>query len=81
MCSVRRVALVAVSILGLVMLAAGIVYLTVACQRLPGFMGPVHGDTSPRTGRGILGVAIGVAVLACVLLVVRRRPPTAPSQH
>lgn len=42
-------------VVGLALLALGIVYLTVKCQALPGFLGPVHGDTSPRTGRGIVG--------------------------
>jgi len=45
------------------LLAIGIVYLTVECQALPGFMGPTHGDTSPRTKLGVVGVALGLTVL------------------
>jgi hypothetical protein len=81
MCSMRRVAVIPVAILGLVLLAIGIVYLTIACQSLPGFMGPVHGDTSPRTGLGVLGVVLGVAVLVGAFIAARRRPPATPGAH
>jgi hypothetical protein len=67
-------------IVGLALLAVGIVYLTVACQELPGLLGPTRGDTSPRTGLGIVGVLLGVAVLIVALLVPRRRPPSGPLQ-
>ncbi len=59
--------------LGLVALALGVVYLSVECQALPGFMGPVHGDTSPRTGLGIVFAALGLVALLGGLIVVRRR--------
>jgi amino acid permease len=58
--------------LGLVAMAVGVVYLCVACQSLPGFMGPVHGDTSPRTGRGIVFVMVGLIALVGELTVRRR---------
>lgn len=51
-------------LVGLALLAIGVVYLSVECQALPGFMGPVHGDTSPRTGLGVLALALGLVVLA-----------------
>jgi hypothetical protein len=60
-------------VVGLALLALGIVYLSVECQALPGFMGPVHGDTSPRTGLGILAAALGVVALVGALVVGRRR--------
>jgi hypothetical protein len=63
----------AAGVLGLLALALGVVYLSVACQSLPGFMGPVHGDASPRTGLGIVFVALGLAALFGGLLVARRR--------
>lgn len=60
-------------VLGLVALALGVVYLSVECQALPGFMGPVHGDTSPRTGLGIVFAALGVVALGGAFLVEQRR--------
>jgi hypothetical protein len=65
-------------LLSLAILALGIVYLTVECQALPGFMGPTQGDTSPRTGLGILGVVLGLATMIGAIAAARRRPPTAP---
>lgn len=64
---------VLVGLLGLALLALGVIYLSVECQALPGFMGPVHGDTAPRTGLGILGVVLGIAVLGLTGLAVARR--------
>lgn len=54
--------------IGLALLGLGIVYLTIACGSLPGFLGGTPGDASPRTGLGIvalvlaLGVGIGLIV-------------------
>jgi hypothetical protein len=61
--------------MGLALLAAGIVYLTVPCEDLPGFMGSTQGDTSPRTGLGIAGVLLGVAALVVARRVARRSAP------
>lgn len=41
------------AIVGLVLVVLGAVHLSVECQALPSFMGPVHGDTAPRTGLGL----------------------------
>jgi hypothetical protein len=66
--------LVLLGVLGLALLAVGVIYLAVACQSLPGFLGPVHGDTAPRTGRGIAAVALGaIAVILFGYAVIRRR--------
>jgi hypothetical protein len=65
-------------VLSLVVLAVGIVYLTVECQALPGFLGPVHGDRSPRTGLGIAAVMLGLVALVLALVLWRPRPPVAP---
>jgi hypothetical protein len=65
-------------VVGLALLAVGVVYLTVECQALPGLLGPVHGDTSPRTGLGIVGVVLGLVALAVAFVASRRRPPAAP---
>jgi hypothetical protein len=59
-------------VLGLALLALGVVYLSVECQALPGFLGPVHGDTSPRSGLGIACVALGLIALGGGLAAVRR---------
>jgi hypothetical protein len=60
---------------GLALLIVGVMYLTVECQALPGFLGPTHGDTSPRTKLGIVGVIFGLAVLIGTFVLARRRPP------
>jgi hypothetical protein len=52
-----------IGVVGLALLAAGVVYLAVECQSLPSFMGPVHGDTGHRTYAGIAGLALGAAAL------------------
>jgi hypothetical protein len=64
--------------LGLALVAVGIVYLTVACQDLPGFLGPSPGDTSPRVGLGVTGIVLGLAALVFAILSARRRPPSTP---
>lgn len=65
---------VLLGVLGLVLLTLGAIYLAVACQSLPGFLGPVHGDTAPRTGRGIVALALGaIALTVAAWAVVRRR--------
>ena len=79
--SMRRYAgipVLLVGTLGVVLLAVGVVYLTVACEALPGLLGPTRGDTSPRTGLGIVALVLGVSVLIVALFVARRRPPSGP---
>ena len=61
---------------GVTLFGLGIVYLVVACEALPGFMGPTAGDTSPRTGLGVAGLLLGLAALSIAALLARRR-----SQH
>lgn len=61
--------------LGLLLLAGGLVYLIVECQALPGFMGPTSGDTSPRTGLGILGLALAAAAFMLAWLFTPPREP------
>ena len=58
---------------GWALLAVGIVYLVVACEALPGFLGPTAGDTSPRIPLGIAGVVLGVAALGVAFIADRRR--------
>jgi hypothetical protein len=64
--------------LGVVLIAVGVVYLTVACENLPAILGPHPGDTSPRTALGMVGVLLGLAALALAFISTRRRPPKTP---
>jgi amino acid permease len=58
---------------GLALFAVGAVYLTVQCQALPGFLGPTHGDASPRTGLGVVFVALGLVAVIIAFVEARRR--------
>ena len=69
-----------VAIVGVLVLGIGFVYLTVACEDLPGILGPTPGDTSPRTALGVVGIVLGLAALAAAVGAARRRPPSAPIQ-
>ena len=72
----RRVSLPLVGgAVGVALLALGVVYLSVACESLPGFLGGTQGDTSPRTGFGIVAVVLGVAALGLTAWFARRRSP------
>ena len=62
-------------VISLSLLGVGIVYLAVACQNLPGFLGPSPGDASPRTPLGIAGVVLGLLALLLAVRALRRRPP------
>jgi hypothetical protein len=77
---VARILVPLAGIAGLALVAIGIVYLTVACEDLPGILGRTPGDTSPRIGLGVVGVVLGVAALVVVFIAARRRPPAAPLQ-
>lgn len=70
----------AAATVGAVLVAIGIVYLTVACEDLPGILGPHPGDTSPRTPLGVVGIGLGLAGLAVAIAAARRRPPSGPIQ-
>jgi hypothetical protein len=72
----RRVVASVIGAVTAVVAVLAVVYLVVACQSLPGFLGAVPGDTHPRTklGLALLGVAV---VLAVVTLLAARRSDTA----
>ena len=57
---------------GVALLALSVVYLTVACQSLPGFMGPHAGDTSPRVGLGLLALVLALAAFGVAVITARR---------
>ena len=67
------------AVVGLALLVVGVVYLTVECRDLPGFLGPTQGDTSPRTALGVIGVVLGVVLLVAAFAATRRRSPNASS--
>jgi amino acid permease len=73
-----RIAPLLVGAVGILILGIGIVYLTVACENLPGILGPHPGDTSPRTPLGVVGVVLGLVVLSIAWMRTRRRPPQPP---
>jgi hypothetical protein len=71
----RIIIVAAVAALGAVLLTVGIVYVTVACESLPGVLGPTAGDTSPRIPLGVICIVLGVAALLAAFALGRRRPP------
>jgi hypothetical protein len=62
-------------VIGTVLVGVGIVYLSVACQDLPGILGPTPGHTSPRTPLGLAVLLLGLLVLGVAVVAARRRPP------
>jgi hypothetical protein len=59
-------------LLGLVLVTLSIVLLVVACQNLPGFLGPTPGDTSPRTPLGVVVLVLGALALGLAGFLARR---------
>jgi hypothetical protein len=72
-----RVSTVVLSMAAIVTAALAVTYLVVACQSLPGFLGPVAGDTHPRTRLGaalmVVAVLLAIGALAGERLPRRRR--------
>jgi amino acid permease len=60
-------------VIGIALLAVGVIYLTIECQSLPAFLGPTAGDTSPRSGLGVVFLVLGVAAFAIAYFETRRR--------
>jgi hypothetical protein len=58
---------------GLMLVGVGIVYLVVACENLPGLLGPTPGDSAPRTPLGLAVLVIGSLVLAVTGFLAWRR--------
>jgi ABC-type Na+ efflux pump permease subunit len=70
----RRVNLPVLSgAVGLALVGLGVVYFAVACESLPGFLGGTPGDTSPRTGLGVVAVVLALAAFGLSAWFVRRR--------
>ena len=58
--------------LALAAFALGVIYLAVACESLPSFLGAVPGDTHPRTPLGV-ALLIAAVVFAAAAYASRRR--------
>ena len=50
-------------LIGVVALAVGVIYLTVAAKSLPSILGTLHGAAGHRSHRGIAALIIGVILL------------------
>lgn len=55
-------ALVLVAV-GVLLIVIGLVYFTVAAEKLPAFLGQLHHATSHRTKRGLASLILGVVSL------------------
>ncbi|HUA10930.1 MAG TPA: hypothetical protein VMA83_02895 [Solirubrobacteraceae bacterium] len=60
-------------LVGILLVAVGVVYLLVECQALPGILGPTPGDSSPRTTLGVCCAALGAIALCATWLLTRRQ--------
>jgi amino acid permease len=63
-----------VVVIGLLAVAAGIIYLTVDANSLPSFMGSIHGDSAHRSLRGIVALVVGVLLIGAASAAVAYRP-------
>ena len=64
----RRTLTASLGGLGVIGAVLGVMYLVVACESLPSFLGQVQGDTHPRTALGavVLALALVLATIAAV---------------
>jgi amino acid permease len=60
----RALAAAAIVVVGLLAIAAGVIYLTVEAKSLPSFMGKIGGDPAHRSLRGIVSLIVGVLLVA-----------------
>lgn len=58
---------------GVGLVGLGVVYLVLACEELPGFLGGTPGDTAPRTTLGIAVLLLGLLTLSTGTFVSLRR--------
>ena len=63
-----------VVLIGILALAAGVIYLTVDAKSLPSFMGQLHGFTGHRSKRGIVALIVGGVLVLIGVGVVAYRP-------
>ena len=72
--STRRLFAVCLAVFAALAAVLGTVYVAVACESLPSFLGSVPGDSHPRTrlGAGLIVAAVALATTAAGLT--RSRP-------
>lgn len=58
----RTLAIVLVAV-GVVLIAIGLMYFTVAADKLPAFLGQIHHTSAHRTKRGAVALILGLASL------------------
>jgi dipeptide/tripeptide permease len=63
-----------VVVLGILALAAGVIYFTVDAKSLPSFMGQLHTYSGHRSHRGIAAVVVGIVLLVAGAGMLRSRP-------
>lgn len=68
----RAITFTLATVAGLVAVLAGI-YLVVACQSLPSVLGPVAGDTQPRTKLGAITLLFAVVLAIAAVIAARTR--------
>lgn len=68
----RRIVTPVLAAVATISAALGVVYLVVACESLPSFLGAVPGDAHPRTRLGA-ALLIFALFLAAIALIARRR--------
>jgi hypothetical protein len=59
----RNAAAMIIALIGVVILAIGVIYLTVEAKSLPSVLGQLHGVTAHRTKRGWFAVIVGGVLL------------------
>ena len=71
-----RVLQVVLIVIGVALLALGIVYFTVAAGKLPSFLGHISHSSAHRTKRAFAGVVVGgICLLAALAAAMPRRAP------
>jgi hypothetical protein len=68
---IRRSVPAVLAALALLAGVLGVVYVSVACESLPAFLGGVRGDSDPRTPLGV-ALLVGAGVLVVATLLSRR---------
>jgi Ca2+/Na+ antiporter len=60
----RNLTVAVLVVIGVIALAVGIIYLTVAAKSLPSILGQIHHASGHRSKRGIAALVVGAVLLA-----------------
>jgi hypothetical protein len=71
-------AVVVLVIIGLLILAAGVIYLTVEAKSLPSILGQISGSTVHRSKRGVVALVIGGLLLVAGIGLFAYKPRQSP---